>query len=1012
MLGVPPMTAKQRQPLDLDALRRHLDGANGRQYWKSLEELASTPEFEEYLHREFPQQASEWNDPTGRREFLRLMAASLALAGLSACGAPGSGEEKIVPYVRQPEDLVPGKPLYYATAMPLGGYGQGLLVESHMGRPTKVEGNPEHPSSLGATDVWAQASVLTLYDPDRSQTVRQRGAIGTWSAFLGWLLPLLAEQRGRQGAGLRLLTGTVTSPTLAAQCEALLAAFPQARWHQYEPACSDSARIGSELVFGEMLATRYRFAEAEVVLSLDSDFLLFDPGRLRYARELIRGRFMREGQHKMSRIYALESTPSLVGTKADHRVALRAREVEGAARLVARGLGLEVTAPAEAPALPAGLLEALVADLKAHPGASVVIAGDGQPPEVHALAHLMNAALGNAGKTVLYTDPVEARPVRQVESLRELAEEMSSGAVQMLLVLGGNPAYDAPADLAFSSGLARVPHTIHMGLYFDETAERCDWHIPQAHYLESWSDVRAHDGTVSVVQPLIRPLFAGRSQHELLSALLGQPYAAPYDLVRAHWQAQGGFGEDFERRWRRSLHDGVIEGTALPERTAMARHSFAEIERGRQRPPQPPSAPGELEIVFRPDASLYDGSFANNGWLQELPRPLSKLTWDNAAFLAPRTAQQLGLQSEDVIELMHGGGRVRAAVWILPGQPHGSVAVHLGYGRERSGRVGEGPGFNAYLLRTSTAMGFGSALRIHKTGGRQRIACTQDHWSLEGRNIVRWGTLRQYEANPAFVQEQSVLGAHEAHPPSLYEDWKYEGNAWGMAVDMNACIGCNACAVACQAENNVPIVGKEQVLNGREMHWLRIDRYYSGSVDEPETHFQPMLCQHCEKAPCELVCPVAATSHSHEGINEMTYNRCVGTRYCANNCPYKVRRFNFLQYADFETPVLKLLRNPDVTVRSRGIMEKCTYCVQRVNAARIEAKKQDRPILDGEVVPACQQACPTEAIVFGNINDPEARVTRLKADPRNYGVLTELGTQPRTTYLAELRNPNPAIRTE
>jgi molybdopterin-containing oxidoreductase family iron-sulfur binding subunit len=990
--------------LDLAGLRRRLADSTGRTYWKSLEELARAPQFLEFLHREFPEQAASFDDPDGRRGFLKVMGASLALAGLTGCTR--QPEEKIVPYVKPPEEIVPGRPLFFATAVTDGGYAKGVLVESHMGRPTKVEGNPDHPASLGATDVFGQASVLDLYDPDRSQTLTYLGEIRPWGSFLAAVKAALDGQRATQGAGLRILSETVTSPTMAGQLQELLGAFPAARWHQYDPVGPDSVRAATAQATGAPSEVLYDLVKADVVVCLDADFVGHGPANLPLIRAFTSRRKLGAGQSPagMNRLYVAESSPTLTGALADHRLPVRASEIEGLARAVAEG-----APPAGSPH--AAWIAAAVKDLQAHAGRCVVMAGPWQPAAVHALAHAANQRLGNVGQTVSYAPSVEARPIDQTASLRDLAAAMEAGQVQALVVLGGNPVYDAPADLEFARRMEKVPLRIHHGLYEDETAERCHWHVPSAHPLEAWSDARAFDGTVTIVQPLIAPLYAGcKSGHEVLAAFTSKPERSGYDIVRDYWKAQGVLGAD-EKAWQRALHDGVLAAPAMAK-VAGPGPSLAAAAA----PPPPPAAAAQgLEIVFRPDASVRDGRYANNGWLQELPRPLSKLTWDNAALMSPRTAESRGISIEstslgsytDVVELRYRGRSVKAPAWIVPGHPDGTVTVHLGYGRTRAGRVGSGVGFNAYALRTSDAPWFGGGLEVSKTGERYLLACTQDHWSMEGRNPVRAGTLEEYEKEPAYAQEMV-----EAPPRSLtlYPDFKYTGHAWGMSIDLNSCVGCNACTIACQAENNIPVVGKEQVGRGREMHWIRVDRYYSGAVENPETHHQPVPCMQCENAPCEVVCPVAATSHSDEGLNDMVYNRCVGTRYCSNNCPYKVRRFNFFLYSDFDTPSLKLQKNPDVTVRSRGVMEKCTYCVQRINRARIDARNEGRPIKDGEIKTACQAACPGEAIVFGDINDPASRVARLKAEPRNYGLLGELNTRPRTTYLAHVKNPNPDVK--
>jgi molybdopterin-containing oxidoreductase family iron-sulfur binding subunit len=998
-----------------EALRDRLSGAGSEQLWRSLDELAETPEFLDYVSREFPRQSGEWLDPEGRRDFLKLMAASLGLAGVGLSGCMRQPTEKIVPYVRQPEDFVPGNPLFFATCMTLGGYATGLLVESHLGRPTKVEGNPEHPASLGATDAFAQASILSLYDPDRSQTVMRGGQISTWGEFLTALAVELPGLRERRGKGLALLTETVTSPTLGDQLSSLLAELPEATWHQYEPVGRDNVREGAKRAFGEHVDAIYHFDRADVVLALDAEFMTAMPGSVRYAREFIDRRRLARGDqqaadapHAMTRLYAVESTPGLSGAVADHRLPMRGDKVEGFVRLLATQLGVEVGARQADAASDetAAWLAALVTDLTAHKGSSVVVVGDGQPAVVHALVHAINRALGNVGTTIEYVAPVEARPVNQLASLEELVESMRDGKVDLLLVLGGNPVYNAPGELKFGKHYESVKLRVHLSDDSDETSFASHWHIPAAHYLESWGDARAFDGTTTIQQPLIAPLYQGRTAHELVAVLQGHPELTAYDVVRGYWQRRLG-DNDFEGRWRKALHDGLMSDTRAEPREPTWAFKDAATESTVAKPDRP-----ELEISFCPDPTIWDGRFANNGWLQELPKPLTKLTWDNAALVSPRTAERLGVSNHELVELSYGGRAQRAPVWIVPGQADDSISLSLGYGRTRSGRIGNGRGVDAYILRNAGPAWFVSGVELARTGERRALAVTQNHHSMEGRGLVQMATLEQFQRDPEFIDPTR---RHPENQPTLLPPSEESDNAWGMVIDQTACIGCNACVVACQAENNIPIVGKEQVGKGREMHWLRIDRYYKGELDNPDTYFQPVACMHCEKAPCELVCPVGATVHSHEGLNQMVYNRCVGTRYCSNNCPYKVRRFNFLDYdAEFgydgdQAPSLKLLRNPDVTVRSRGVMEKCTYCVQRINAAKIAAQKQDRPVRDGETVTACQAACPTRAIVFGNLRDGGSQVAKLRQSPLNYSLLAELNTLPRTTYLASIRNPSPDL---
>jgi molybdopterin-containing oxidoreductase family iron-sulfur binding subunit len=1009
--------------LDLRTVREKLRSKTGKQYWRTLEELAEDPHFEELLHREFPMHASEWDETVERRDFLKLIGASLALAGLAGCGLPD--ETHIVPYVKQPDGMVLGKPYFYATAMPFGADAVGLLVESHEGRPTKIEGNPDHPSSLGATSPMVQASILGLYDPDRSQTVQFTGEIRAWSAFLDAAQDLSTNARATNGAGFRILTGTVSSPTLTAQIRKLLTLYPEAKWYQWEPATGDGRREGAKLAFGRNINTVYSVGKANVIVSLDADFLANGPGYIANARQFYRRRKLEGPSDTMNRLYVVEPVPSVTGSSADHRLPLRSTDVELFARALAAKLGIGGAAPLSGEA--AKWLEAVAADLQKERGASLVIAGEHQPAAVHALAHAMNASLGNVGATLYYTEPADGDALGNLESMRALCAEMDRGKVDLLLILGGNPVYDAPHDFDFASKLSKVNATIHLSQHFDETSAYCHWHIAESHYLESWSDARAHDGTASIIQPLIFPMYYTHSAHELVAAFGGKAGQAPYDVVRAYWsEASVHLGTAFDAGWRKWLNDGVIPGTKFAPITPELKFNAANL------PAFQPAPEGQIEFIFRPDPTVYDGRFANNGWLQELPKPVTKLTWDNAALVSPKLAQKMDLAHivqarggehgqilSAVVDIALNGSKVTAATWTLPGLAENTVVLPLGYGRKRAGSTGTNKGFDAYVVRTSDAPWSASGGHMTPTGETYPLACTQYHFHMEGRQILSTATLEEYKKNPRFAHEEAEAPAKD---DSLYKEFAYPGYAWGMAIDLNSCNGCNACVVACQAENNIPVVGKDQVMRGREMHWIRVDRYYahadsetgdpstySPSLDNPVTFFQPVPCMQCENAPCEQVCPVGATVHSAEGLNDMVYNRCVGTRYCSNNCPYKVRRFNFLRFQDWETPQFKLMRNPEVSVRSRGVMEKCTYCVQRINNVRIDAEKQNRPIRDGEIVTACESACPSEAIVFGNANDPGSRVARLKAQQRNYSVLSELNARPRTTYLAAVRNPNPDL---
>jgi molybdopterin-containing oxidoreductase family iron-sulfur binding subunit len=997
--------------IDRAAVERQLQETKGPEYWRSLEELAGSPEFRDMLHREFPKGASEWLDSVSRRGFLQLMGASLAMAGMSGCTKLPLQE--IVPYVRQPEQVIPGVAMYYATAFTLSGYAHPLLVESHLGRPTKIEGNSLHPASLGGTDVFAQASILGMYDPDRSQAITHLGDVESWAAFVKEIRGPLAVQKALGGAGIRILTQTISSPTLKDQMQAFLAMNPKAKWHVYEPANRDNALEGSKLAFGQPVETRYNLDAADVIISLDADFLSAGfPGNVRYIRDFAK---KRNPDAEMSRLYVVESTPSSTGAKADHRLPLRAEEIEHFAKALASAIGVN-GGGAMGSGDTAKFISAVAGDLQRHKGASAIIAGDHQPPAVHALAHAMNAALGNVGRTVIYTDPVDANPVNQTESLRVLVSDMRAGNVDLLVIMGGNPVYDAPADLGFGECLkdSRVVLRVYHGLYENETAELCHWNVNEAHYLEAWSDGRAYDGTLSIVQPLIAPLYAGKSAHEMLAALAGVSDASGYDIVRGHWQKQYA-GAEFEAWWRKTLNDGFIEGSAYtPKAAALKLQSLPAAAAAAAN-----NDASSLEVNLRRDPSVYDGQFANNGWLQELPKPMSKLTWDNAVLIGPKMADREGIKTMDVVtlELPGSGRKITGPVWIQAGHPDHSVTVHLGYGRRKAGRAGTGVGFDAYALRTTDALWFATGGKLTKTGDHYQLASTQGYQTMDTgdgatRPLVREATLEEYRKEPRFAKADEPPATLTLYPGY---DYKKSPDAWGMTIDLNACVGCNNCIVACQSENNIAVVGKEQVVKGRHMHWIRVDAYYQGDRDTPRTHFQPVPCMQCENAPCELVCPVGATVHSSEGLNDMVYNRCIGTRYCSNNCPYKVRRFNFLLFQDWETPQYKLMRNPDVTVRSRGVMEKCTYCVQRISERRIDAEtaavreNREFKIEDGSLQTACQQSCPAGAIVFGNINDPNSRVAKLKAQDRNYGLLADLNTRPRTTYLAEIRNPNPEL---
>jgi molybdopterin-containing oxidoreductase family iron-sulfur binding subunit len=997
------------QPMSLAAVRQELKATKGKKYWRSLDELADTPEFQAAVEREFPQAAAEWVDPVTRRGFLKVMSASLALAGLAGCTK--QPDEPILTYVKQPEDLVQGKPNYFATAFPSATGALPLLVKADQYRPIKVDGNPEHAYNRGSSDLFAQGSLLDLYDPDRSQHPLYRGEQREWAEFaLGFRDKVLST---KDGTGIYFLSSTITSPTLARQWQQVQKAFPKAKLVQYDPAIA-----GTALETG--LNVQYDLAEADVIVSLDGDFLSGSsyPGFHKLVRQYAE---RRKNPEKLNRLYSIESTTTTTGLKAEHRLGLRASEVPAFAAELAKAVGVAgVNPPAYAwTEEQKKFLAALAKDLKAHAGKCVVLPGIYQDSSVTMLAAAMNDALGNLGETAFIApEPLNPLPSNQLADLKSLVGDLYAGKVDWLVILNANPVYATPADLGFSTAINKAKTIVHLGSHVDETGQAAHWHIPAAHYLESWSDARAYDGTASIVQPLIDPLYGGKSAHHLLQALLDEPGLSPYAAVQETWKPVLTKSGEFDKNWRTALHAGWIEGTTY-EKTS--KPSASVSYKG-----SVPAPHEGLEIIFRPDPGVYDGRYSNNGWLQELPKPVTNLSWDNAAIVSGATLTKLGLAEDDIVEITVGMGKVKAPVIVAPGHPDNSVTVHLGYGREFAGRVGSGAGFNAYLVQTA-ASPFVAIGSIRRLEGKWGTAITKSHYqdhrseafagkgkgnnSLEGdeaideRGIIRYATLDEYKKNKGFANEGQGREKTDVEN-TLFPNWEYKDNAWAMSIDMASCTGCNACIVGCYAENNIAVVGKQQVRIGRNMQWLRIDTYFEGDLAAPRAHFQPMACQHCENAPCEQVCPVGATVHTPEGLNAMVYNRCVGTRYCSNNCPYKVRRFNFLLYSDFETESLKLSRNPDVSVRSRGVMEKCSYCVQRINTVKIDADKENRAITDGEIQTACQQACPAQAITFGNRNDRTSEVAKLQADERTYQVLADVNARPRTTYVAAVFNPN------
>jgi molybdopterin-containing oxidoreductase family iron-sulfur binding subunit len=968
-----------------------------RRHWRSLGELEGSPEARAFREREFPEGASVPPDAVSRRHVLTLLGASVSLAGLAACRRP---EERIVPYVEPPEEVVPGVPRYYATTMPAGTSAYGLVVESHEGRPTKIEGNELHPATLGASSARVQAAVLDLYDPDRSRCVLRRGEPSTWAELVtAW--PERAKAHAADGGeGLALLLPPSASPTLFRLAGTLRAAYPRARLVVRDPVLGTNALDGTVRAAGRPLLPVHRLERAKTILVLDADFLLADPEMIRHTRGFSTGRRVASSADAMSRLWVVEAAYTVTGANADHRVRLAARHVPAfvaalAAKLKRAGLAIEVPGAPAVPGLDPGLLRALAADFLANRGASLILAGPRQPAAVHAAALALNAALGNVGTTVEYHEPKDAL-LPTAGGLAELVGAMAAGSVKTLVVLGGNPAYDSPADLGFAAAAAKVEEIVHLGSHVDETGALASWHVPAAHFLESWGDARASCGTLSVVQPLILPLFGGKSAVEVMGLVASGQDRPGHDLVQETWH--GVLGEnDFEQRWNRVLHDGVLPASALPA-VAVAPRPDVLAALG-----SPAAGPGDLELVFAACPKLHDGTSANNAWLQELPDPMTKVVWDNPLLLSPATAAAHGLGDGDVARVETDGRALELPVFRVPGMADGTLVLHLGYGRRKAGRVGTGVGFDAYALRAKTALDLTTDVRLSPTGRRVLLAQTQEHGSMEGRDIVREATLDRYRRDPR-------LG--EGHPElfSLWKEHEYKARPqWGMVIDLNRCTGCSACAVACQSENNVPVVGKDQVRRGREMAWIRVDRYFTGEPANAGAVFQPVPCMQCENAPCEQVCPVGATVHDSEGLNAMVYNRCIGTRYCSNNCPYKVRRFNFFNYTKDTPEIVKMAMNPDVTVRARGVMEKCTYCVQRLNAAKIDARLAGRELRDGDVKTACQQACPAEAIRFGDLLDAQSQVAKARAENRTYSLVEELNTRPRTTYQARLRNPHPDL---
>jgi len=1013
------MSSLERKPGNAPA-EESLAGGPTPKFWRSLAELEQKPEFMKLLENEFPEQQEELKDPLSRRRFMQLMGASMAFAGVAGTGCRRWEEDKVVPQGRRPEGYVPGEATFFATSMELMGVAQGLLAKSFDGRPVKIEGNPDHPASNGATSKFAQASVLGMYDPDRSTALEVmeggKPLTKTWKDFEAFAAEHFGNLKKGTGEKLRVLAEASSSPTLERLKAEFKTVFPQSQWHEYEPLSRDNEREGLQMAFGAPFRPVYHLDRAEVVLSVDADLFEAHPDALRNARDFATTR--RADAPRMSRLWAAESVLSTTGAMADHRLPLRNEQmvaflaaidalIRGTAMPKAEFLADEATIK---------FVEICAKDLQSAGSAALVAVGYRQDPLVHALAASINSQLGAAGRTVGYV--ADANRPHHKDDVAALAKDMAAGKVDTLLILGGNPVYDAPADLGFGDALSKVATSIHLGLYNDETAAACKWHLPRAHFLEGWGDARTWNGTVTLQQPLVQPLYDGRSPIELVELCIRGAHTPGQDLVK---KTAGALDPMASKLWQKAVHDGFAARTDLPEQRPQL--VPFEVKLDPRAAGKMQLANGDLEVVFVHSTQVWDGRFANNAWLQEIPDFISKAVWDNFAMVSPATAHTIGVHNNTMAVLEVGGQKLELPVYVMPGVAPFSVAVQLGYGRTRAGVVAghkakkvESIGFDTYKLRTTGGFYRAAGGKLSGTRKAYEIGNTQDHWAIDARgrealevrlpDLVKEATLTDYKKNPTFAQH--VAGPK---PHQLWDPHEYDGYRWGMATDLGACTGCSACVVACQSENNIPVVGKKQVLNNREMQWIRIDRYFKGDKENPEVSMQPVGCQQCENAPCEQVCPVGATIHSSEGLNDMVYNRCVGTRYCLNNCPYKVRRFNFLNWnkdlEDSRNKVRKLLLNPEVTVRGRGVMEKCTFCVQRIQAAKITAHNKRERVKDGDIQTACQQACPTGAIVFGDLADENSKVSKLHANNRSYALLGEYLTKPRNHYLARIRNPHP-----
>ena len=963
-----------RAPSSLQTLQSKLKGKTGRQFWRSLEELEGTTEFQAFLSDRFPALNARG---INRRSLLKIMGASLALGGLSAC--KGDADEAAYPYVNVPEGVTPGIAQFYATAVTFGGYAQPVLGKTFAGRPVKLEGNPDHPASRGTTDAFTQAALLGLYDPTRSQSPRHLDKPADWDAFDDAILRNAEAMDGVQGDGFRLLTAPTSSPTLLRQIDGLMQRWPKARWHLCDPVHSDSRSAATRSMFGRTLDVHLAFDRAEVVVSFDDDFLGAGPLQNRNANLFADRRRLRQQGNATCHLMVTEPVLSVTGSTADRRMPVPVEEIGRLLQALGGEFGIDTSSLASTPDRQKVWLAEAADALREAGGQSLVLVGPYYPAALQSLALLINEKLGNFGTTMQFTDTIVASPPDGAASLRVLAEDMQAGRVKALAMFGVNPVHSAPAGLGFADAMEKVGLRIHAGLYDDETAALSHWHVPIQHDLESWSDARAVDGSIVLVQPLVRPFFDVRSQHVLMETLFGRQ-ANDRELVQATWRQV--WKDGFDARWQDGLDKGIVEGSALPlSSPPVVNRDVGAI----------PAASAGLTLHIRPDAGVWDGCLSDNAWAQETPRPISKITWGNVIGIDPQLAGQKKIENGDEVKVWAGGQSIVGAAWIMPGQAARTIALTLGYGRSHPDAIAAGLGYNVNALRKSDGGWHIRAAEIDKTGAKQVVATTQAHQVMDGFDFVR-------------TVETADMTLPRTEQPSFYPARPVNDPSWGMSIDLDLCVGCNACVTACQAENNIPVVGKELVAQGREMHWIRIDHYFEGGAEEPNSYHQPVTCMHCEQAPCEMGCPVNAAVHSIDGLNLQIYNRCIGTRTCSSYCPYKVRRFNWFDFTGDDAPSMQAMRNPDVTVRSRGVMEKCTYCVQRIAEARITADKEDRPIRDGEIVTACQQACPSQAIVFGNVADPQSAVSRRKAEARDYKLLEEVNTRPRTSYLARIED--------